>query len=74
MVKQLNLYQPHSNILVLLYKGFDGIFFKDIRPFLEPTSGEGTVHFVYYHPFKKYVEYIFSPECLSMMSRSILIL
>ena len=26
----------------------------------------------YYYPFKKYVEYIFSPGCLSMMSRSIL--
>ena len=27
---------------------------------------------VSYCPFKKYVEYIFSPGCLSMMSRSIL--
>ena len=26
----------------------------------------------FYYPFKKYVEYIFSPGCLSMMSRSIL--
>ena len=25
-----------------------------------------------YYPFKKYVEYIFSPGCLSMMSRSVL--
>ena len=25
-----------------------------------------------YYPFKKYVEYIFSPGCLSMMSRAIL--
>ena len=25
-----------------------------------------------YYPFKKYVEYIFPPGCLSMMSRSIL--
>ena len=26
----------------------------------------------YYYPFKMYVEYIFSPGCLSMMSSSIL--
>ena len=26
----------------------------------------------FYYPFKKYVEYIFSPGCLSMMSRSVL--
>ena len=29
-------------------------------------------NFHHYYPFKKYVEYIFSPGCLSMMSRSIL--
>ena len=36
------------------------------------TSCKFQFAFLHYYPFKKYVEYIFSSGCLSMMSCSIL--
>ena len=47
--------------------------FKDCHdPSSAKFAGEECYQIAYYHDFTKFVEYIFSPEGLSMMTRTIL--